>query len=846
MTPADQHTNALQHSPYIKRLIASVLLINLFVAALAYYFLHQNRAQDEQQAEARTRNLSQVLALNISGAIDKTNLILLSVTDEIEQQLTGNRIENLSLESYISLQRERLPELYRLIVINAEGELVSGATGTKTSQSNFADRDYFFRLRDNADEKLVIGKPVFGIIGGKWVQVFSRRINNPDGSFAGVVAGSIKIDSYLNLFSSVSLGEHASITLRDKDLAIVARYPVTKEAGSAVGQKTVSKEFRSLIESGKQSATFKATYPVDKIERVYSFNKISGYPLYITVGVAPGDFLADWRREVLWVSGVTSIFILLTSILSWLLIKKWQQEKQYENTLKESEFFFRESQRSAAIGSYKTDFSTGYWESSEVLDSIFGISMDYNRTVQGWLDIIHPDDRDSMSHYLKEEVIANRKPFSREYRIIRKNDGKTRWVSGLGEAGFDNNGRILSLIGTIQDITSYKRMEKERLDLEKNLAHSQRLESLGVLAGGIAHDFNNILSVIIGYCSLVKLKPQTAENHISKIEKAAESAAVLCRQMLAYAGKTQMVQSSINMTALLNEMVNMLKATIRQNTAISFDSSQEIPFIRGDDSQLRQIVMNLIINASEAIGDAQGEIRISLTKAAIDERRADKDHLDNAIQPGSYVCLEVADNGCGMNDETRQRMFEPFYTTKFTGRGLGMSATLGIITAHNGALQLFSQPGQGTTIRVYLPVEILKSTGDAFQQPVASLPWKGKGTILLVEDDGQVMLIAKAMLSELGFTVIEASNGREALELYQQNTGDITLVVTDLGMPVMDGYELFRELKKLNPGLPVIITTGFGDDDVTSRLPREDIAGLIAKPYNFDKLREMLKSVVPI
>lgn len=377
--------------------------------------------------------------------------------------------------------------------------------------------------------------------------------------------------------------------------------------------------------------------------------------------------------------------------------------------LKESEYFFKESQRSAHIGSYKADFTTGYWTSSEVMDSIFGIDAHFYRSIEGWLDIVHPDDRGMMAQYLREEVISKRKPFSKEYRIIRRNDGELRWVSGLGEAIFDNDGTVLALIGTIQDITERKRLEEERVALEQQLQQAQKLESLGVLAGGIAHDFNNLLAVIVGNCALAKLDPKKYELRITEIEKASERAAALCRQMLAYAGKTQFMRDQVDFALLVVETVNMLKSRLPHNAEIKLERLTDIPFIKGDASQLGQIVMNLIINASEAIGETQGEIRAALAKTVIEPDQQLKDHQGKPIQPGCYICLEVTDNGCGMSDETRQRIFEPFYTTKFTGRGLGMSAVLGTITSHGGALQLFSQLTQGTTFKVYLPVQTSES-----------------------------------------------------------------------------------------------------------------------------------------
>jgi CheY-like chemotaxis protein len=314
--------------------------------------------------------------------------------------------------------------------------------------------------------------------------------------------------------------------------------------------------------------------------------------------------------------------------------------------------------------------------------------------------------------------------------------------------------------------------------------------------------------------------------------------------MLAYAGKTLFVQSHVNMSALVDDMLSMLKSTLPQNVTIKHYLTRDIISIIADASQIRQIVMNLIINASESIGEEQGEIVVSLTRTAVLGGLADKDHLGKIIPPGQYLCLEVIDTGCGMDDETKQRIFEPFYTTKFFGRGLGLSVVLGTITSHKGALQLSSQPGHGSTFKVYLPVQISEPAGKELPQCVAPEPWQGCGMILLAEDEPQLLAVAKNLLETLGFLVIEASNGIEAIDLYRKNAADITLVVTDIGMPLMGGYELITELKKLDQELPIIISSGFGDLVVTSKIPPGDIVGLINKPYSFEQLREVLKCVV--
>ena len=482
-----------------------------------------------------------------------------------------------------------------------------------------------------------------------------------------------------------------------------------------------------------------------------------------------------------------------------------------------------------------------YWD--DRMFELYGITREtFPNTVDAWLNGLHPEDKES-AVAASQAAHNGEQEFNTVFRVLHP-DGTVMHIKANAIVMRGADGTAERMIGINYDITERIRLAEERQELENQLIFAQKMESLGVLAGGIAHDFNNILAIIMGNCSLAKMDSDNAEKYIPEIEKASDRAAALCRQMLAYAGKAQIVQSKFDFNGLVDEMVKMLRSSLPQNTVIKYVGTENIPYVSGDASQIRQVVMNLIINASEAIGDSQGGIEVSLAQTAIKDGQQAKDHQGKAISPGWYVCLEVTDNGCGMDNETRQRIFEPFYTTKFTGRGLGMSAVLGIITSHGGALQLYSQTGQGTTFKVYLPIQINESAGGEQTPQVPLTQWQGSGTILLAEDEHQVRLIAKAQLEMLGFTVIEASNGKEALELFQKNAAKITLVVTDMGMPVMNGHELVRELKKLRPELPIIISSGFGDVDVSYKISRDDIAGLIGKPYSFDQLREVLRVVL--
>ncbi|MEI6702114.1 MAG: PAS domain S-box protein, partial [Deltaproteobacteria bacterium] len=530
---------------------------------------------------------------------------------------------------------------------------------------------------------------------------------------------------------------------------------------------------------------------------------------------------------------VTSIVVLSYDIT---------ERKRAEVALRESEERFRslmENIPSIAVQGYTLDGTVLFWNVASEL--LYGYSRD-EALGANLLDlIIPPEMREGVTDAIRQ-MGETGTPIPASELLLQRKDG-SRVPVFSSHALVKPFGRPPELFCLDIDLTAQKQTEDEKQALEQQLQQSQKLESLGVLAGGIAHDFNNILAIIMGYCSLTKMDYETAEKNIPEIEKAVERAAALCRQMLAYAGKAPFEKTQVDMCTVVTEMSKMLQSTIAQNVVIKPVLAADVPSILGDASQIRQVVMNLIINAAEAIGDAQGEVRVSLSKKVLNKDGTEKDYLGKIIPHGCYACLEVADTGCGMSDETYNRLFEPFYTTKFYGRGLGMSAMLGIIKTHVGALQLSSELGKGTTFKIYLPVHISDCAGEDPPQQVASVPWQGSGTILLVEDEVQVLQIARTMLESLGFTVIEASNGKEGLELFQKNAGDINLVITDMGMPVMDGYQLFRELKTLKSDLPIIISSGFGDSVVESRIPGEIIAGSISKPYSFNRLRDVLKSV---
>ncbi|MBN8525697.1 MAG: PAS domain S-box protein [Planctomycetes bacterium] len=405
----------------------------------------------------------------------------------------------------------------------------------------------------------------------------------------------------------------------------------------------------------------------------------------------------------------------------------------------------------------------------------------------------------------------------------------------------DSTGRIWASLVGFFDITERKLAERSALRLEQQIQQAQKLESLGVLAGGIAHDFNNILMAILGHAELGlrKISPiSPGRENIQGIETAARRAAELCRQMLAYAGKASFASESLDVGNLIDEMAHLLKTSISKKAILNLHCERGLPPIQADPSQIRQILLNLIINASDAIGERSGVISITVGATRCDADYLSRTELAGDLKPGMYVHLEVSDTGCGMSPETKTRIFEPFFTTKFAGRGLGLAAVLGIVKAHHGALKVYSELGKGTTFKLLFPAiegAALVKPADAPRPAV-----RGTGTILLADDEESLRALGAEMLESLGYSVIMAENGREAVAIFRERRAWIDLVILDLTMPHLDGTEAFRELRSIDPQVKVVLASGYTQEDVAARFAGKGLSGVLQKPFSIDLLAQTL------
>jgi PAS domain S-box-containing protein len=409
-----------------------------------------------------------------------------------------------------------------------------------------------------------------------------------------------------------------------------------------------------------------------------------------------------------------------------------------------------------------------------------------------------------------------------------------------------SDGRV-STGGVALDLSERRKAEEERRKAEQRLYESLKLESLGVLAGGIAHDFNNLLTSMLGYASLAGMELSAGRGaalpaYLTQIETAARPAADLCKQMLAYAGKGQFQVQAVGLNKLVEEMAQLLQASVSKKAVLRILPSAEQPTVTCDTTQIRQVVLNLITNASDAIGDRSGVI--SVATGVVD---ADAKYLTDLgaahLTAGRYAYLEVSDTGCGMSADTAARMFEPFYTTKPAGRGLGLSAIQGIVRGHRGAVRVYSEVGRGTTFKILLPTTDQSPARDAAGHAAGAAAGRGR-LVLVIDDEEDVRVLVRKVLERYGFAVALAADGRTGEAEYRGRRAEVDLVLCDLTMPHQDGGTTFRRLRQLDPGVRVVLMSGFSADEATAGLNGMGLQGFLRKPFRVEELAEAVFAAV--
>ena len=455
-----------------------------------------------------------------------------------------------------------------------------------------------------------------------------------------------------------------------------------------------------------------------------------------------------------------------------------------------------------------------------------------------WFRMVHEEDRPSVQDQARRIVLRQDvQPI--EHRILRK-DGVIRWVANTLVPHYDTQGNVLSYDGLIRDIHKRKKAEEAKAKLEAQLRHAQKMEAIGTLAGGIAHDINNLLMGIQGNVSLVVMDMDSTHSHyerLKKIENQIQSGARLTSQLLGYARKGRYQVKPIKLNHLVSETSDTFGRT-RKEITIHRELAEDLFAIEADQGQIEQVLLNLFVNAGDAMPGG-GDLFLKTMNATHNDM---KGRLYDP-KPGNYVLLRVTDTGTGMDEKTMERIFDPFFTTKEMGRGtgLGLASAYGIIKNHGGYIDVDSIQGQGATFSIYLPAS---KRGVQKSVKIAERLIKGTGTVLLVDDEEIILEVGRELLEAIGYRVLAAKDGKEAVQVYEKNRDEIDIVLLDIVMPNMGGGEAYDRMKKINPDVKVLLLSGYSINGGAREILKRGCDGFIQKPFDMKQLSQSIRNIL--
>lgn len=506
-----------------------------------------------------------------------------------------------------------------------------------------------------------------------------------------------------------------------------------------------------------------------------------------------------------------------------------------DRRLLKSEALLSSATRASGIGCWQWDLARGEVTWSNEMYDIFGLPRSVGPSLEAFRECVHPDDRELVAARTALALEGSMTEFP-DYRVVRPN-GDVRVVYSTSELERDDDGRPALLTGVLLDVTEQRRAEEERKRFTMQMMHTQKLESLGVLSAGVAHDFNNLLVGILGNTELASADSSLSRNTrtlLARVTESAIQAAGLTRKLLAYTGRGHMEMRELDLSGHTQITLDRARSTLPGSVRLSSPHSRELLLIQADAEQLTQVTLNLVMNAAESYRDRPGEVRVRAYAAVVESEQRHDVITPTTLVRGRYAVLEVSDDGDGMSGATLERIFEPFFSTKFTGRGLGLAAVVGIARSHHAVLTVDSQVGLGSRFRVYFPALEQAPEALSVAGPVRppGKPLAGR-TVLIVDDEARVRLLERHVLEELGARILEAETGDRALELMEQNRRRVHLVMLDLVMPGLDSASTLRALRRLQPDIPIVIQSGYPESEVLRRM--QEVGGKIdflQKPFS--------------
>ncbi|RCW71257.1 ATP-binding protein [Pseudorhodoferax soli] len=783
----------------LRTIVLGAALILAFVGSATYdgWRLHQ---QITAANERELGNLAKALGAEAARSLEAVDVLLRETADWYEGADAPRRPA--AIANGLATRAAGVAQVSVLSIVGADGQQLARSRETGEPMANVADRPYFQRQREQAQEGLFINEPIVTRTERIPALVLSRRLDGPDGGFDGVVTAIVTLQQLQTAYTALDLGERSSLVLTLADGTLVARQPPAAALEGRV-------KYPELVALKGGELIDRSTSPVDGRTKLVASVGVGQQPLVLAITRDEEQALLPWVDEMR--SAVVRTVLLSLLVLATIagLLRQMRRLERGEAALRASEERYAMVMEAASEGHIEWHLADGAVFPSERWAALHGVDPSVRLAHADALVrhvAVHPEDAEAVRQGIRDHLEGRTPAIEMDYRV-QAQDGSWRWIHARGRRVLDGAGQPVRVFSSAIDISERRRAAEERTRLDARLQQTQKLEALGTLAGGIAHDFNNILGAILGFGEMAQQRAEAGSairRHVDQVMQSGARARLLVRRILDFSRNGVAERVPVNLQCVVEEVVAMLSpslpATFHVQTQLTSGSSAVI----GDPTQLYQVAMNLCTNAVQAMGDA-GTVELSLTRVELAEGRA---LLHGQLQPGPHLCLAVGDTGPGIAPEVLARMFDPFFTTKKVGEGtgLGLSVVHGIVSDLGGAIDVCGRAPHGTLVSVWLPV-----CGETeAPMPAGQADWPaGAGqTIMVVDDERALLELAEELLAGLGYEPVGYPTAEAALAAFEAAPQRFDAVVTDLALPGLQGDALAERLLALRPGLPVLLVSG--------------------------------------
>ncbi|MDB6042609.1 MAG: sensor hybrid histidine kinase [Gammaproteobacteria bacterium] len=740
------------------------------------------------------------------------------------------------LDDVLASRTAGVRQVRLITIVDAQGIQRHRSRGSSPPNLDVSDRSYFIAQRDRTATGLFMSEPLITRSENRAGVILSRRLDDDKGEFAGVITAIVDLEDLKQFYGAVNLGRGSAIHLLRADGTLLVRNPPTP---AAVGQR-----FPELAAQSNAPET-PLESPIDGKRHFIAVARVRDTNLALAVTREEAVALRPWRDEAIRLGLRTLIITLLGALTIVALLRQLRRVEAGERALRESEERYALAMEGANEGHWDWDVATDRLFLSPKMKILTGITQDSAITTRtAWMAaiVIHPDDVPRREAAVREHFEGHTPRYECEYRV-RQPGGTWGWLLARGRFLRDSTGKPYRFVGSAIEITAQKQAQIDKDHLEAQLRQSQKMEAIGTLAGGIAHDFNNILGAILGYGELAHQQSapgSTLRRYLDNVMHAAERAKALVDRILGFSRSGLGERVPMNVQSVIEETLELLAASLPPGIRLERTLEAGNAAVIGDATHLHQVMMNLGTNALHAMAHG-GVLSVVLECVELSEG---KTFSRGSVTPGSYVRLAVIDTGTGIPPAVLERMFDPFFTTKGVGAGtgLGLSLVHGIVTELGGAIDVTTQPGEGTTFEIWLPVA--GETGRPFVAAARELPRGGGETVMIVDDESSLVALAEETLAELGYEPVGFESSSAALQALRAEPERFDLILTDEAMPDLIGTELASDIRRIRPDVPIILMSGHGGPQLAKRAAAIGVNEVLRKPLQRRDLAEALARVL--